>query len=442
MAALGSPNTWEVRTALDVLAGSDRLRLVPSLILYHPDADVVIAALEHFSSKARPDVAELLPHLLRHTDERIRAAAARRWLDGGQVPGGLRQALEDPSPRVRATALVTLSEGDAAPDARKRLRQLADGHDLQVARAVAWAIANAPRVDLAFLVQTMFRRWEDTEIRRELLRAVPELPDLPPPLLSRIIDHLGDPELSSGARQALVRLGEVARLRLEQLLLSAETPFRIAREIPPTLARFPPERAAPSLLERLAQPRGGLDRFRALRALNQLRRTHPRLPLDERRIEVALERELAAVFRNRSLRLAMVQLGARIDENAPAGRLLLDLLRDKEQLAIERVFRVLVLRFPEEGLQQVYLGLPVGPAGARGGGPGGADRVAPSALARPGRGAARPAAAPSERRSGRGADVRGTRGGPVGGKQRDGPDADGLSGRGRGVDQPPPRAPR
>ena len=356
VAALGSPNPWEVRTALDVLAGSDRLRLIPSLILYHPDADVVMAALEHFSSTPRPDVAVLLPHLLQHEDPRVRAAAARRWISGGLAPDGLRPALDDPSLRVRATALVTLSEGDAAPDARERLQQLAEGPDLEAVRAVAWAIANAPRVDLGPLVQTMFRRWEDSDLRRELLRAVPELPALPAPLLSRIIDHLGDAELSHAARTALARLGEVARVRLEQLLLGAETPFRIAREIPPTLALFPAQRAAPSLLERLAQPRGGLDRYRALRSLNQLLRTHPRLPLDEGRIDLALDRELASAFRNRSLRMAAVRLGVGTDPDAPAGRLLVDLLRDKEQLAIERVFRVLELRYPGDGLQHIYLG--------------------------------------------------------------------------------------
>jgi len=356
VAALGSHNTWEVRTALEVLAGSDRLRLVPSLILYHPDPDVVTLALELFSRQPRSEVDALLPYLLGHADERVRAAAARRWLHAGLPPDGLRKALADPSPRVRATALVTLSEGDAAPDARERLRQIADGEDLEFGRAVAWAIANAPRADLAPLVHTLLFRWKDTQVRREIRRAVPGLPALPATMVSRIIEYLADPELHDGARDALLRIGEPARVQLEQLLLSSQTPFHIAREIPATLARFPPERAAPSLLERLAQPRGGLDRFRALRALDQLRRTYPRLPLNKDRLGLALERELAAAFRNRALWLTAVQLGVRTDEQAPAGWLLLDLLHDREQLAIERVFRVLDLLFPGDGLQQVYLG--------------------------------------------------------------------------------------
>ena len=356
VAALGSPNPWEVRTALEVLAGSDRLRLVPSLILYHPDPDVVTLALQLFARQPRSDVDALLPHLLQHPDERVRAEAARRWLRAGRPPDGLRAVLEDPSPRVQATALVTLSEGDAAPDARERLVQIVEGEDLELGRAVAWAIAHAPRADLAPLVHTLFFRWKDTEIRREICRAVPGLPALPPTMVSRIIEYLADPELSDGARDALVRIGEPARLQLEQGLLAPETPFRIAREIPPTLARFPPESAAPSLLERLAQPRGGLDRFRAVRALDQLRRTYPRLPLDKGRIGAALEHELAAAFRDRSLRLTAVRLGVRTDQDAPAGQLLLDLLRDKEQLAIERVFRVLNLLFPADGLEKVYLG--------------------------------------------------------------------------------------
>jgi len=176
--------------------------------------------------------------------------------------------------------------------------------------------------------------------------------------VSHLISLLVEPSLRTGVRDALVSMGSGGLQELERLLLDPETPYALARELPATIARFPPESAAPPLLKRLVEARGGLDRFRTLRALNQLRRTHPRLPLDRAALETALELELRSVFRNRTLRLAGVALGiGRSEARTPAGTLLLDLLRDRERRAIERAFRMVGLLFPGGRLEQVYLGV-------------------------------------------------------------------------------------
>jgi hypothetical protein len=159
-------------------------------------------------------------------------------------------------------------------------------------------------------------------------------------------------------RDALVSIGTPALVELERLLLSPDTPYAVARELPASIATFPAETATGPLLSRLVQARGGLDRFRSLRALNQLRRTHSRLALDRASLASALEIELRSVYRNRVLRLAGVDLGiGRKDGRTPAGTLLMDLLRDRERRGIERTFRVLNLLLPGEGLEQVYLGI-------------------------------------------------------------------------------------
>src|SRR4030095_10158324 len=153
-------------------------------------------------------------------------------------------------------------------------------------------------------------------------------------------------------------------------LLSPDTPYALARELPPSIARFPAESAAEVLLKRLAQPRGGLDRFRSLRALGQLRRTHPRLSLDRGALETVLDLELRSVFRNRSLRQAGLGLGLTQDDGAePAGTLLLDLLGDRARRGTERAFRVLNLLFPDEGLEKVSLSVRSEDPRRRGAGP-------------------------------------------------------------------------
>jgi len=357
VAGLGSSSVREVLAALDVLSGSGRVGLVPALILYHPDPTVVRAAFRLLSRSERPDVDALLPFLLRHPDDQVRALAAERWAGGGHPPDALRATLDDPSPKVRASALVALSNGAGGGDALAELAAIAAGPELQSRRALAWAIGNAPRPDLLPVIETLFLSG-DVETRRELLRAAPGLPTPPPEFVAQLISLLAEPSLRPGVRDALVSIGAPALLELERLLLDPETPYALVRELPACIARFAPEPATGPLLSRLVQTRGGLDRFRSLRALNQLRRTHPRLPLARSALETALEIELRSVFRNRVLRLAGVDLGiGRKDGRAPAGTLLLDLLRDRERRGIERTFRVLNLLLPGEGLEQVYLGI-------------------------------------------------------------------------------------
>ena len=384
VAGLGSSSVREVLAALDVLAGSGRLGLVPALILYHPDPIVVRAALRLLSRSARPDVDALLPFLLRHPDEQVRAMAAERWASGGHPPDALRAALDDPSPKVRAAALIALSAVAGGGDALETLVSIAAGPDLQSRRALAWAIGNAPRPDLP----PGHRDALPLRRRRDAPRAAPcgaRAADATPGDHLQLISLLAEPSLRPGVRDALVSIGTPAFVELERLLLSPDTPYALARELPASIATFPAEPATGPLLSRLVQTRGGLDRFRSLRALNQLRRTRPRLPLDRAALESALEIELRSVFRNRVLRLAAVDLGiGRKDGRAPAGTLLLDLLARsraaRNRAHLPRARAPLPARAVGAGLPRHPLRGPPPPGrGARG-----AARAAPGALARAG----------------------------------------------------------
>jgi hypothetical protein len=146
--------------------------------------------------------------------------------------------LDDPSPKVRASALIALSAGASGGDALAPLAAIAAGPDLQARRALAWAIGNAPRPDLLPVIETLFLSG-DVETRRELLRAAPGLPTPPPEFVSQLISLLVEPVLRPGVRDALVAIGAPALLELERLLLGPDTPYALARELPASIARFP-----------------------------------------------------------------------------------------------------------------------------------------------------------------------------------------------------------
>src|SRR5262249_51549105 len=138
--ALGSPDSRDVLSAMDLLASSGRVRLIPALILYHPDPEVVFAALAHFETSRRPDVDALLPLLLRHSNSKVRAAAVGRWPRSGRHHDALRPLTGETDPGVRTAALVVLSGiGDAA--AREAMERSASAGPREARRALAHAIA-------------------------------------------------------------------------------------------------------------------------------------------------------------------------------------------------------------------------------------------------------------------------------------------------------------
>jgi ATP:ADP antiporter, AAA family len=355
VAALGSAQTHEVLTAMDLLAHYGRLRLVPGLILYHPDALVVRAALAHFDGSERADVDALLPFLLKHPDEIVRAAGVRRWVAAARPVAELQKLAQDSSLLVRAAALVALSGTAASATVVGELEATARNGSVEERRALARAVADAPRPDLTPLLEALCA-FPDVETRREVIRSTRQLvPAGAAELVPGLSAMLAEPALRSVARDALVAIGTPALEWLAGQLRDEATPFHVAREIPATVARFPHQRAVPVLLERIASPKGGLVRFRALRALNQIRRERPEASFQRSSLEAALSIELSKVFRNRALRLAASQYDSSAKAECPASGLLLGMLEGKEAMAIERAFRVLQLLLPYERVEHVYL---------------------------------------------------------------------------------------
>ena len=356
IAALSSRRDREVVAAMDLLVHYGRGVLIPALILYHPSAEVVRAALRHFSGSTRRDDLPHVERLMAHPDEEVRAAVVRRWMRQHPLPAALVQlASADSSPRVRAAALVALAVEPEAEEARRRIAELAQHGTEPEQLGLASALAAAPVEGFTGEILSLAHS-EDSATRREVVRAMAALPR--PAFVPELVAMLADPGLRPLARDALVACGAPALTELSRRLLENDGSAELLREIPGTLGRFPAPRAAAVLLERLVQARGGLPRFRALRTLNRLRRDHPALALDRAQLERALDIELETAVKNR--RLAKAVRGQPAGPGGgPATSLLVRLLADKELLAVERVFRVLQLLHPGEQMEPIYRALRV-----------------------------------------------------------------------------------
>jgi len=97
---------------------------------------------------------------------------------------------------------------------------------------------------------------------------------------------------------------------------------------------------------------------RILRAIGRCRTLERDLPLDDSALRSCLERNLAGIFRLLDRRLAL-EKGANVhgDRATPVHGILVDLLRDRQALATEHLFRLVGLLYPSEDARSLYRGV-------------------------------------------------------------------------------------
>jgi len=352
-AALNSSDDAEVVGALDLLVAQGKLRLIPALILYHPSKLVALRALELFTEAKRNDFLPIADRLLGHADPEVRAAALRARGAIQTDKTVLETASHDPSPRVRAGALVGLVSGGWVSDETQRaLTELLDSQSPEAARALAQAIRQQP--DPAF-VDTLLDLSEapEPEVLSDVAQAMAAMPA--ERFLPALLPMLAQRSVRTPARAAFLAHGAAALKFLEQASSDHALPQEIRRHLPRTISPFPAEDAAPVLLRQLEAEPDGMVRFKILRGLGRIHSNDPELPLDTAVLERATSGTLQAALKVIDWRLVL-EAGAASEGRrlTPTHELLVRLLRDKQTHAVERLFRLLGLQFSHEDLRSIY----------------------------------------------------------------------------------------
>jgi len=354
-AGLNSADDNEVLAAMDLLEEEGRARLVPALILYHPSPRVVLRALEVFAGAARTDFLPVADRLLRHADPEIRAAALRARTIVAPDEGRLRAAAADPNPLVQATAVAFLVAGKwAGDDAASWLSPLVSPPEGEAALALARAIARQP----APVFSEALLRLADSpspEVLAEVARAMGQLRR--PEFLPSLLTMLGEREARAEARRALLAYGAEGLAFLDRAIADRGLPIELRRHLPRTVSLFPPAEAAAVLERHLLEEPSGVVRYRLLRAMNRLAASGE-ADFDPAVLRRAVDRTIEAIFRLVHWH-SVLEEGARADPRRarPGHELLVQLLRDKEGQARERLFRLLAILDRGEDFKGIFLGL-------------------------------------------------------------------------------------
>ncbi|HEY1341164.1 MAG TPA: Npt1/Npt2 family nucleotide transporter [Bryobacteraceae bacterium] len=253
-----------------------------------------------------PDLVEGALEALRSDREMAQDLITREWLDHNALSG---------DPRRRALAACALGvRGDAGSEWLYRLLDDPDPHTRIAAIRSAGQLHN-----------------------RAYLHA--------------LVEALGNARLRGDAIEALVAYGESICGFLSDVLLDESVAARVRRQIPRVLKNIPRQRSVDVLLHAVGSQDLSI-RASVLKALNRLREAAPSLNFENTFVTGQILNEARYYY---ELNAALAPFRERHDGAGSAARLLARTIEQRLRDTLERLFRLLGLRYPPKEIYSAYL---------------------------------------------------------------------------------------
>jgi AAA family ATP:ADP antiporter len=370
---LSHPEPRRVIYAIDLLESLDKRHLVTPLLLHHESPQVrgrVLQVAEAAGEQKRGYWEKGIERSLRDSDAEVRLAGVRALaaLKGENAAGVMRGFLHDSSTLMVVTAACALAESASDQDQRDAEHALselaADTRDqsVPIRRSIAHSLGHVknPRFR-SLLVPLMFDA--DFEVARAAIKSAgaigPREHDFlfVPPLVSLLRNR----RLKSAAREVLVAYGDDVVDPLAYFLADPEEDIWVRRHVPSTLALIPTQKSMNVLVAAL-EHHDGFVRFKAVAAVERLKRTAPDISLDRAVIERQILQETTRAFGAVTLHHNLF-----VSRDLDGASLLARALKEKHDRAIDRIFRLLRLLHSPDDINAVRSALATSDARLRSG---------------------------------------------------------------------------
>ena len=283
------------------------------------EANPAIQPAVRYAIALASDPVDLGRRLLTHPNRTVSHTALESLADKPEAAGALitkewiEEAAASPDPSRRGMAAIAIRiRGDAEISALHRLIRDANPEVAKAASRTAGALQNRAYLD-------------------SLLRLLP------------------NSQLRSAAVEALADFGERIAGTLGDVLLDTTTPLPVRRNIPRVLQRIPSQRSVDVLLGAIGETDLSV-RASVLRALSSLRDKNPKLNFGRESVTQFIMNE-ARYYYSMSAALAPF----RGNGDTPAARLLVETLEERLRLTLDRLFRLLGLKYPPREIYAAFL---------------------------------------------------------------------------------------
>jgi ATP:ADP antiporter, AAA family len=346
---LSHPDETAVLYAIEMLDALDKRHLVTPLLLQHQSPRVrarTLRALALSRSEAANRWLPTVTRMVQDEDVNVRAAALRALaeLEHEDAAVLMRRHLTDAEPRVVVTSAITLANSGrpddvAAAEAAMRhlitdVRESASGGRAEAATALAHIDDSRFR---ALLVPLLYDR--DPVVVQKAIRSARVMGASDGLFIPGLLSLLGHRALKTSARDALVGYGETIIGALAHALRDQREHVWIRRHIPATLAELGTQRSMDALVAALDDPDGFL-RYKAIAAIEKIRRDHPAISCPRPVLESQVVRESSRYYNGLTLQHNLLRHAPDADAS-----LLARALQDKLHRTIDRIYRLLGLLY-------------------------------------------------------------------------------------------------
>jgi AAA family ATP:ADP antiporter len=346
---LSHPDESAVLYAIEMLEALDKRNLVTPLLLQHDSPRVRARTLKALALTRSPVASRWTPlvaRMVQDEDVDVRAAALRALaeLEHEDAAVLMRRHLADAEPRVIVTAAISLANSGRPADvsaADTALTQLiADTRDIATAGRAEVATALAHIDDPRFrplLVPLLYDR--EPSVVRKAIRSARAMGASDGLFLPGLLSLLGHRALKAHARDALIGYGETVIDALAHALLDQHEQVWIRRHIPATLALLGTQRSMNALVSALDDADGFL-RYKAIAAIEKIRRDHPTIACPRPVLESLVVKETSRYYNGLTLQQNLLR-------HVPDAQhsLLARALEDKLLRTIDRIYRLLGLLY-------------------------------------------------------------------------------------------------
>jgi HEAT repeat protein len=295
-----------------------------------------IRASQADASAALPRAA--VPYALAIAPDRARLAA---------------ELIDDPNPDVAAGAVEALRADRElarrliAPEWLERMAGSSDPHRRALAAAACGAIGGTASGQHPDILSRLMED-PDAQTAAAACRAAGQTGDKA--YVYPLMLALNRPRLRGEAIAGLAAFGPSICGALSDLLADSSQPARLRRQVPRVLKSMADQRSVDVLLA--ASGHDDLSiRNSVLKALNRLRETAPHLNFEQARVTERILKEARHYF---ELYAALYPLRGPAAENRAATKLLARSIDDRLKQTLERLFRLLGLRYPPKEIYNAY----------------------------------------------------------------------------------------